>query len=275
MKRELIAAAFGLFVSLPLAVNAETHQVTVRSSFFSPNDLVILPGDTVVWTYSAVQDGCEYGCPPVVLHNVKADDFSFSSGPPAEDWTYQQTFVQPGLVLYHCEAHSVPGRDINSFMNGRITVQNDVDSVFRINPGLNDAWFNQATNGQGFLITVFPDIGQMFLAWFTYDTERPPEDVTALVGEPGHRWLTAQGPYAGDTASLTLFVTEGGVFDASEPPASTDLSGDGTMTLEFSDCANAIVTYEITSLDVAGEIPIQRITLDNVPLCQSLAEQIE
>ena len=62
---------------------------------------------------------------------------------------------------------------------------------YKITPGLDDAWFNKTTNGQGLLITVFPDIKQMFLAWFTFNVERPPEDVTAFLGEPGHRWLTA------------------------------------------------------------------------------------
>jgi lysophospholipase L1-like esterase len=145
---------------------------------------------------------------------------------------------------------------------------------FQINPGLNDAWFNLATDGQGFLISVFPDRREMFVAWFTFDTERPPEDVTAFLGEPGHRWLTAQGLYDGDTANLTILVTEGGVFDAAEPAASTDLAGDGTLTLEFADCTEGLVSYEITSLGISGKIPIQRITLDNVALCESLEEQL-
>lgn len=145
---------------------------------------------------------------------------------------------------------------------------------FVINAGLNDAWFNPATNGQGFLITVFPDKKEMFLAWFTYDTKRPPEDVTAMLGEPGHRWLTAQGPYDGDTANLTVFVTEGGVFDAAVPVAETDQAGDGSMTIEFADCSEGLVNYQITSLDISGEIPIQRITPDNVPLCEALEEQL-
>ena len=55
-------------------------------------------------------------------------------------------------------------------------------NVFKINPGLNDAWYNPATAGQGFLVTVFPDRKEIFLAWFTFDTERPPEDVTATTG---------------------------------------------------------------------------------------------
>jgi hypothetical protein len=148
----------------------------------------------------------------------------------------------------------------------------DTPVSFQINPGLNDAWYNPATNGQGFLITVFPDTGQMFLAWFTFDTQRPPEDVTALLGDPGQRWLTAQGPYGGDTANLTIFVTEGGVFDSASPSASTDPAGDGTLTLEFADCAEGMVTYAITSLGISGEIPIQRISLDNVPFCESFEQ---
>jgi len=142
---------------------------------------------------------------------------------------------------------------------------------FTINAGLNDAWFNLATAGQGFLITVFPDRKEVFLAWFTYDTERPPEDVSAFLGEPGHRWLTAQGPYDGDTANLTIFVTEGGIFDAAEPAAETDPAGDGTLTLEFADCTEGLVNYEIASLGISGEIPIERITPDNVALCETLA----
>jgi len=143
---------------------------------------------------------------------------------------------------------------------------------FRINAGLNDAWYNRATSGQGLLITVFPDREQMFLAWFTYDTERPPEDVTAILGEPGHRWLTAQGPYEGDTANLTLVMASGGVFDAAEPAVSRDTDY-GSMRIEFADCTEALVTYEIPSLGISGEFPIERIALDNVPLCESLAGQ--
>jgi hypothetical protein len=145
------------------------------------------------------------------------------------------------------------------------------DCLFQINPGLNDAWFNPVTGGQGFNISVYPVSKQMFVTWFTYDVERPSPDVTAVLGEPGQRWLTAQGTYDDDTATLTVFVTEGGVFDSATPAASTDQDGVGTMTIEFSDCENALVTYDITSLDLSGEIPIERIMQDNVPICEMLA----
>ena len=50
----------------------------------------------------------------------------------------------------------------------------------------------------------------------TFDLDRPDETAYGQLGDPGHRWLTAQGPYNDDTAELTLFLTAGGVFDAGE-----------------------------------------------------------
>lgn len=159
----------------------------------------------------------------------------------------------------------------NNEVGFRIAASDLSGLAFQINSGMNDAWYNPGTNGQGFLITLFPSIEQMFVAWFTYDTERPPEDVTAILGEPGHRWLTAQGPYSGDTATLTIYVTEGGVFDSAEPEAMNDGIGDGSMTIQFADCTEGLVTYEIPAANAAGEIPIQRIVNDNVALCEALA----
>lgn len=164
-------------------------------------------------------------------------------------------------------------RSQNNEIGFRVAASSLQGLTFQINNGMNDAWYSPATSGQGFLMTVFPEIGQMFVAWFTYDTERPPEDVQAILGEPGHRWLTAQGPYSGDTASLTIYLTEGGVFDAAEPPAQNSGVGYGTMTIEFSDCTQGLVTYEIDSPEVSGTIPIQRIVNDNVARCESQASQ--
>lgn len=139
---------------------------------------------------------------------------------------------------------------------------------FGINAGLSDAWFNPLTNGQGFIINVFPQIGQVFVSWFTFDIERPADDVQATIGDAGHRWLTAQGPYEGDTADLTIYRSSGGVFNAATPPPVTDV--EGTMTIEFADCNTALLSYELTALGLNGEIPIQRIVKDNVSLCETL-----
>jgi len=164
----------------------------------------------------------------------------------------------------------VPPRSGGLIMPNAVVIR-EKENSFVINAGLNDGWFNPTTAGQGFLLAVFPDIKQLFLAWFTYDTERPAEGVTANLGEPGHRWLTAQGPYDGNTANLKIFVTQGGVFDSAVPQAITDTDGDGTITIEFADCTEALLSYTITSLGISGVIPIERIVSDNVPLCETLA----
>jgi len=144
-----------------------------------------------------------------------------------------------------------------------------------INYGMTDAWFDLLTAGQGFLITVYPELKQLFVAWFTYDSERPAEDVNAILGEPGHRWLTAQGKYEGDTAELTIYLTEGGVFDAKAPPSSTNPAGDGTMIVRFKDCNSGNISYEVSSIGQSGEIAIERVVLDKVPLCEQLNQHAQ
>jgi hypothetical protein len=153
---------------------------------------------------------------------------------------------------------------------GAVYVFHDVngDIGFAINAGLNDAWYNPATPGQGFFVTVYPDIGQVFLAWFTYDVERPPSDVEAILGDPGARWLTAFGPYVDNTAMLDIEITSGGVFDSAEPiPAQ---NSDGTIFLEFVGCNEGTVVYDIPSINRQSIVPIERIALDNVLLSESL-----
>jgi len=140
---------------------------------------------------------------------------------------------------------------------------------FQINAAMSDAWFFPDTSGQGFFIIVWEESKLIFLSWFTYDTERPPEDVTAILGEPGHRWLTALGPYEGDTALLEVFLSSGMVFDSAEPPVTTEQLESATIEIVWSDCENGLVKYNIPTLGLSGEIPIQRIVLDNVAACMA------
>jgi len=232
---------------------AATHDVMVGNNFFAPNDLTIEVGDTVRWTNNGG------------FHDVTADDGSWASET-SSSWVYSRIFNSVEEVFYYCSVHSAPGLDISTNMNGRINVIEAGDD-FLINDAISDAWFNPLTNGQGLLITVWEPSQYMFVAWFTFDTERPPEDVIAMLGAPGQRWLTAQGGYVGDKATLDLFVSSDGVFDLGEPAVNT--VQDGTMEIEFSGCNAGIVRYEIASLDISGEIPIERIVLDKVAACQA------
>ena len=146
-----------------------------------------------------------------------------------------------------------------------------VPENFVMNAGLNDAWYNPITNGQGFLITVFPDLNLVSMAWFTYDTDLPAEDETANLGSPGHRWLTAIGTIDGDTAVMNIELTSGGLFDTATELQRTDPPGsDGTITLSFEDCSSGLVEYDIPSVDRQGSVPIQRVAGDNIALCEAL-----
>jgi len=136
--------------------------------------------------------------------------------------------------------------------------------------GLNDAWYYSPTTGQGFFINVFPNIEYVSLSWFTYDTELPPEDVNANLGEPGHRWLTALGTYTGNQAIMDISITSGGIFDTPTEFAPVTEVNDGTIMLTFSDCENGMVKYDITSIDRQGVVPIKRVVGDNIAFCESL-----
>jgi hypothetical protein len=159
----------------------------------------------------------------------------------------------------------------NTYLTGilhDLTFTDAIDVGFHINAGMNDSWYNPATSGQGFFINVFEDKGIIFMAWFTYDTERPPGGATANLGEPGHRWVTAQGPYDGDTAELTAYLSEGGTFDSPTPPVAPAVPI-GSITVVWHDCENATLTYDFDPPGVTGEVDIQRIVPDNAQYCEA------
>jgi peptidyl-prolyl cis-trans isomerase A (cyclophilin A) len=153
----------------------------------------------------------------------------------------------------------------------QVSVEPSATGPFVMNAGLNDAWYNPITDGQGFFITVFPDLGAVNLAWFTYDTELPDESATANLGDPGHRWLTAIGPIDGNTAVLDINFASGGLFDTATEIQNTDPPGSaGTITLTFTDCNTGLVEYDITTIGMQGSVEIQRVANDNIALCESL-----
>jgi len=147
----------------------------------------------------------------------------------------------------------------------------DCSARFTMNAGLNDAWYYPETSGQGFFITVFPLLRYVSLAWFTYDTELPPADATAHLGDAGHRWLTAIGPISGNGATMNIEMTSGGIFDTATDIQRTDPPGsDGTISLMFQNCNAGTVEYDIPSISRRGMVPIQRVANDNVVICEAL-----
>jgi len=240
---------------MPAVLYAQTiHEVEVGDNFFNPQMLTIDAGDTVRWVNSAGG----------FSHNVVSEDGSWTPSILANEFIFEVVFPDEGEFGYFCTPHR------NSGMTGTITVE--ASAAFTINAGLNDAWYDPVTDGQGFFITVFPDLNAVSLAWFTYDTELPAEDATANLGDPGHRWLTAVGLIEGNKANMQIEMTSGGLFDTATVIERTDPPGsDGTITLTFDSCSSGTVEYDITSINQQGIVPIQRVAGDNIALCEALS----
>jgi len=251
-------AGFCLMI-FSLAANAATHDVSVFDNRFEPNNITITEGDTVRWTNAA-------GGNP---HDVTADDGSFSNPEgTVPSFVYSRTFNSVDEIRYYCTLHGSRG---GAGMSGQISViasPSEPDPVL-INVAMSDAWFFPDTAGQGFFIIIWETQKLVFLSWFTYDTERPPDDVTANLGEPGHRWLTALGPYEADTALLDVFLSSGMIFDSPDPPVETEQLEGASIEIVWTGCNEAVLKYNIPTLGLSGEIPIERIVQDNVAACEA------
>ena len=258
-----------LAIAQPHCAIAETHNVLVRDNFFSPGDLLINPSDTVVWMSDSNENcgGGGYGdCPE---HAVTADEFSFSSNSPSNSFSFSQVVSNAGETVDHSEVQKKPGKGFNTFMNGRITALSE-EAIFQINAGLNDAWVSADASLQGLIFTVYEDLGLFFLSWFTFDFLPPDTGVTAVFGAADQRWVSGLGAYSGDSVTINVELTSGGVFNASDPMA-TQEGNYGTITIVFINCNEAMLTYEFPLAELSGQMTLTRAVPDNVALCEALA----
>src|SRR5688572_15715121 len=88
-----------------LQPQAATRTIEMRNNFFSPNNVTIQQGDTVIW----VQRGSN--------HDTVSEDGLWSSGILASGRTFSFTFDTPGSYGYFCSPHRSQG------MTGTITVE--------------------------------------------------------------------------------------------------------------------------------------------------------
>ena len=63
------------------------------------------------------------------------------------------------------------------------------------------------------------------------------------------------------------------VFDSSEPPVDLVQLEDATIEIVWADCEQGLVKYDIPSLGLMGEIPIERIVEDKVAACEAAQAQ--
>ena len=138
-----------------------------------------------------------------------------------------------------------------------------------LNPGMNGAWFNPQTPGQGFFLEVYPETGSVFLGWFMWDTSLPDAGAVSQIGDPGHRWLTAEGAIDGNGAELDVFLTSGGLFDNPRPVTHAP---EGILYLEFDSCSTGTVEYQLFQGGRFGVVPIRRLASDGEDYCRTFAE---
>jgi hypothetical protein len=131
-----------------------------------------------------------------------------------------------------------------------------------VNHGMDGAWYDPATSGQGFFFDVHAgddDSEFIFVSWFTYG------DDTAS----GQRWLTAQGNFEGSGAELDIYETNGGSFDDPQAVQTTKV---GTMSIDFSDCNHAVLSYSLPAESAEGQFDLQRAVPGGEGLCEALTQ---
>lgn len=122
MLRDL-SVGFLFFLScISLPVSGQTsHIVDVTSNVFTPDQLTILVGDTVVWTNSQGN------------HSVNGTQSAYPSNPESfgngvgAGWTFRHVFTLPGTYDYHCDPHQAFG------MLGQVIVEEAMDPRLTIN----------------------------------------------------------------------------------------------------------------------------------------------
>lgn len=123
-----------------------------------------------------------------------------------------------------------------------------------ISPGLDGAWYDPNTSGQGLQFAFLPNNGNLAtLAWYTYDVNGQ------SAGSDGQRWYTISGTYTPGSphvSNLQIYQNSGGNFDAAPITSAVPI---GTASLSFNSCSQASLTYNIPGRPVRT-IQLNRLT---------------
>ena len=196
----------------------------------------------------------------------KFDDPQSVTNTQVGDVTLSFSDCGQGQMTYNIDGENLSGefplrRVIDNSGNVCEGLSGNTTQEVDINVGMDGAWFEPNTAGQGFFIDAHPDSeggNFIFVSWFTYGHD------TAS----GQRWLTAQGSFEGSIADIDVYETTGGSFDNPQAPSTTRV---GTMNLDFTDCSNVQLTYSLPANSAEGDIAITRVVAGGEALCEELA----
>jgi plastocyanin len=111
MRRAGLALAATACLALPAAAlamdmgggaGAQTARVSIAYISYSPAQVDVLTGDTVVWSNDSSRE-----------HTATADDGSWDSGHIPRGMTFTHTFTAAGTWAYHCTIHTVMHGEID------------------------------------------------------------------------------------------------------------------------------------------------------------------
>ncbi len=93
----------------------------------------------------------------------------------------------------------------------------------------------------------------------------PAVGVSSVFGAPDQRWVKGAGVYSGNSVTVNVELTSGGILNASEPLATQQL-GYGTISIVFNNCNEAILTYDFPSVGLSGQMTLTHVVSDNVEM---------
>jgi plastocyanin len=251
MRRTLIAAAaVATALAAPAAAHAESVFVFAQNQSFSPRQVGVLPGDTVIWRNNSQK-----------THNVKFDTEGYNSGRFGPGEVRNHQFPAAGVYDYHCTIHTG--------MVGQVGVYPLVleGPASRIRRGQTIAFGVRAPEGAAD-VTIEADYGSGFV---------PVAGAAPVVPGPGHQGHDAPGELhadvvATDTATYRAAFSGGtsnelsvDVTDAPDMLASARRSGRGTLVKVHANPATpgGRVVLQLRLRERFGWWPVKRARLDN------------
>lgn len=113
-----------------------------------------------------------------------------------------------------------------------------------IGEGIDGAWYEPASSGQGLVFDAITEADTLFATWFTYDPEGAADDVHK------QHWFTLQGPLGtGEPSTLAIIRTIGGSLSERATANSQQV---GVATLVRLGCDRLQLNYQFADSDIAG-----------------------
>src|SRR5438105_4914434 len=202
----------------------------IMAAWFTYDD-----GGSPIWY---VAPGCILGTPLSCSGSLyRVTDVKFFGGP--YDFSLARIDVVGSLQL---QFTSVNNGGMSNSVAGQsrfVPIEREHVATGTAIPAVNytDIWWNPAESGWGLTVTHQP--GNMFLAWFVYDTNRQPT------------WFVSSCAATSDQngCSGTLLRVTGPRFGAVFDSSLVHATSAGTVSLRFTDPDNGVLTYTVDGVD--------------------------